>query len=263
MIFVGHIESLWRYPVKSMRGEQLQQAFVGFPGIYGDRTHAFCSSVAPPGFPWLTAREQQSMLLFRAAYRYPERTLRPVNLAEAETRGNGVTPVYAHWSEMALDVETPARERFAIDDPCLIRMLREGVHGHPDLKLLRSERALTDCRPVSLISLETVRGLDAQCGFELDKRRFRANLYLHLESGKAFGEDEFIGRTLQIGNRCVVRVLQRDTRCKMITLDPDTAQACPELMKLLARHHESKAGVYGAVLVEGIVQPGDAIALLD
>jgi uncharacterized protein YcbX len=263
MKFVGHVESLWRYPVKSMRGEELTQAFIGFSGIYGDRTHAFCNSAAPAGFPWLTARQQQSMLLFRTAYRYPERTLLPVNLAEAEILGSGVTPVYADCSDMALDIETPAGERLAIDDPCLIRILREGVHGHPDLKLLRSERALTDCRPVSLISLQTVRGLGAECGFELDKCRFRANVYVHLESDKAFGEDEFVGRTLQIGRRGVIRVLQRDTRCKMITLDPDTAQANPELMKLLARDHESKAGVYGAVLAEAVVQPGDAIALLD
>ena len=49
----------------------------------------------------------------------------------------------------------------------------------------------------------------------------------------------------------------------MITLDPDTAQANPDVMRLLAREHQSKAGVYGAVLVEGTIHPGDEIALLD
>src|SRR5262245_58970273 len=53
MTLVGHINSLWRYPVKSMRGEQLDQAFAGFAGIYGDRIYAFHSSGAPPGFPYL------------------------------------------------------------------------------------------------------------------------------------------------------------------------------------------------------------------
>lgn len=46
MRVVGKIESLWRYPVKSMRGEELHEAFVGFPGIYGDRLYAFRSSAA-------------------------------------------------------------------------------------------------------------------------------------------------------------------------------------------------------------------------
>ena len=84
MRVVGKIESLWRYPVKSMRGEELQEAFVGFPGIYGDRLHAFRSSAAPKGFPYLTGREQEAMLLYRPRYRHPERATKPANLAEAE-----------------------------------------------------------------------------------------------------------------------------------------------------------------------------------
>ena len=84
MKVVGRVESLWRYPVKSMRGEQMPEVFVGFPGVYGDRLYAFRSSAAPKGFPYLTGREQEAMLLYRATYRQPERMIRPANLAEAE-----------------------------------------------------------------------------------------------------------------------------------------------------------------------------------
>ena len=49
MSLIGHVDSLWRYPVKSMRGEELQEAFDGFPGVYGDRLYAFRSSAAPKG----------------------------------------------------------------------------------------------------------------------------------------------------------------------------------------------------------------------
>ena len=69
---VGRIESLWRYPVKSMRGEELRDIFAGFPGVYGDRAFAFHSSTAPKGFPYFTGREQEQMLLYRAAYRHGE-----------------------------------------------------------------------------------------------------------------------------------------------------------------------------------------------
>jgi uncharacterized protein len=92
MRVVGKIESLWRYPVKSMGGEELQEAFVGFPGVYGDRLYAFRSSAAPNGFPYLTGREQEAMLLFRPRYRHPERATKPGNLAEAEAIGSGLTP---------------------------------------------------------------------------------------------------------------------------------------------------------------------------
>ena len=96
-----------------------------------------------------------------------------------------------------------------------------------------------------------------------DKRRFRANIYIELESGNAFAEDDFVGRTLQIGARTVIAVIDRDPRCKMITLDPDTAQQNPEVMRRVARDHDGKAGVYGAVLIEGTIRPQDEIALRD
>ena len=52
MSVVGHVESVWRYPVKSMRGEKVASAFVGFAGVYGDRLYAFQSSAAVAGIPF-------------------------------------------------------------------------------------------------------------------------------------------------------------------------------------------------------------------
>ena len=59
---------------------------------------------------------------------------------------------------------------------------------------------------------------------ELDKRRFRANVYVDLASGKGFEEDEWVGRKLGIGAVAVVEILKRTKRCKLITLDPDTSE---------------------------------------
>ena len=107
---VGRVASLWRYPVKSMRGESLQQAFAGFAGVYGDRVYAFRSSAAPRGFPYLTGREQPAMLRYRATYRYGGPMAKPPNLAEAESLGPGITPLYAGPAEGIVDVQTPSGE---------------------------------------------------------------------------------------------------------------------------------------------------------
>src|SRR5687768_6483147 len=177
---VGRVESLWRYPVKSMRGEALPTLFAGFPGVYGDRAYAFLSSAAPKGFPYFTGRERPHMLQYRPAYRCPERMVLPPNLAEAAALGSGVTPLYAPDGDLMVDVHTPAGDVLAIDDPRLADRLREGGREGLDLSLVRSPRALTDCRPISLISIQTVRHLSRDVGVELDKRRFRANLYVDL-----------------------------------------------------------------------------------
>ena len=153
MTIVGRIDSLWRYPVKSMRGERLAEAFVGFPGLYGDRLYAVRSAAQPEGFPYLTGREHEQMLLYRPHFRHADKAARPANLAAAEAMAPGITPVYADPADLAVDVETPSGEVLAVDDPALLGRLGEAA----SLTLLRSERALTDCRPVSLFSLQTAR----------------------------------------------------------------------------------------------------------
>jgi|SRR5579859_1669342 len=263
MELIGMVESLWRYPVKSMRGEELQEAFVGFPGVYGDRVYAFRNSGAQKGFPYLTGRELETLLLYQPRYRHPERMTKPPNLDEAEALGSGLTPVYPDPADTTLDVETPFGGRMPIGDPGLIDLLRAGIRDGQELTLLRSDRAMTDCRPVSLISIDTVRQLGEELGTSLDKRRFRANIYLDLKSGRGFSEDTLVGRTLRIGARAALAVLQRDTRCKMITLDPDTGRQTAEIIKHLTHAHETKAGVYGAVLIEGTIRPRDEIRLIN
>ncbi len=80
---------------------------------------------------------------------------------------------------------------------------------------------------------------------------------------RGFAEDAFVGHRLRIGAKAVVAVTDRDPRCKMVTLDPDTAERSPEVLRAINSAHGNKAGVYGAVLVEGIVRPDDAIVLAD
>src|SRR6266536_5710064 len=117
MATIGKVESLWRYPVKSMRGEELSEAFVGFAGIYGDRLFAFRSAVRPTGFPYLTGREQMKMVLYRPRFRHPEKAAKPPNLVEAEGIEPGLNPVFADLEDLAVDVETPSGEVLSVDDP--------------------------------------------------------------------------------------------------------------------------------------------------
>ena len=261
MTVVGSVESLWRYPVKSMRGEGLAEAFVGYAGVYGDRLYALRSAAGIPGFPYLTAREKQEMLLCRPRFRNPGFAAKPPNLAEAESLGLGLTPLYATPEEFAVEVETPSGQLLSVDDPGLLALL--APENPASLSLIRSDRALTDCRPVSLISLQTVHRLGDEVGVALDQRRFRANIYADLDATVEAGEIAFLGRTLRIGEKLVLSVLERDPRCKMITLDPETGAPNPEILRNVNRRHGGNAGVYAAVLTEGTVHPGDEIVVLE
>jgi uncharacterized protein YcbX len=261
MSITGKVESLWRYPVKSMRGEELDEAFAGYSGIYGDRLFAFRSSANHKGFPYFTAREQRKLLQYRPRFRHPDKAARPINLIEAESRD--ANPLLADLAELVVDVETPAGKTLAIDDPALIEMLRADIDQKHQITLMQSQRAMTDCRPLSIFSLQSAQQLAEETGTPVDKRRFRANVYVDLTSTKGFAENELVGRSVKIGPKVVITILERDPRCMIITLDPDTGEQAPAILKKVAQAHDGMAGVYGAVLMEGMVHKGDPVEVMD
>src|SRR3954466_3604307 len=238
MPVIGTVDSLWRYPVKSMMGEELEELFAGYAGVYGDRLFAFRSSTAPAGFPYFTGRDQRQMIRYRPHYRDRAKAARPINLFEADQ--NGAAPLSGTPEELMIDVETPEGDRFAIDDARLREILSAGQEK--ELTLIRSDRAITDCRPLSLFSIQTARQLGVETGMEVDKRRFRANVYLDLSHLEPFAEDELIGRSLRLGSKVVVSIIQKDSRCMMITLDPDNAEKSPDILKTVAQKHAGFAG---------------------
>jgi uncharacterized protein YcbX len=263
MSIIGKVDSLWRYPVKSMRGEELDEIFAGYGGVYGDRLFAFKSSANQRGFPFFTGRDKRQMIRYRARFRYPEKAALPINLREAEKLSPNINPISASATELMIDVETPDGKMFAIDDPALVEDLRTGVDEKHELTLLRSDKAITDCRPLSIFAVQTARRLGEETGTPVDKRRFRANIYVDLITSDGFAEDGLVGRSLRIGSKVVVAILQRDARCMMVTLDPDTGEKEPAILKKVAQAHDGMAGVYGAVLVEGLIRRGDSVETLD
>jgi MOSC domain-containing protein len=262
MSSVGIVESLWRYPVKSMRGEEMDEIFAGYGGVYGDRLFAFQTPATRKGFPFFTGREKPQMIRYRPRFREPTKAAHPLNWAEAEKLPPGANPISASAAELMIDVETPEGKTYSIDDPALIDHLRAGVDEQHKLTLLRSDRAITDCRPLSIFSLQSAKKLSEETGMAVDKRRFRANVYLDLASAEGFAENKFVGHTVRIGGKVVVSVVDRDPRCMMITLDPDTAEKTPAILKQVAQAHDGMAGVYGAVLTQGMIRKGDAVELL-
>lgn len=232
---IGTVDSLWHYPVKSMRGEELAEVFIGFGGVQGDRRFAFHSSAAPLDFPFFTARQQTQMLRYRPRV----------------DPDNG-----------SIEVETPSGKTLAIDDPALIDELRSGADPKHKVTLVRFNRSQADGHAVSLMSVQTVQQLADEAGLPPEKRRYRESIYLDLPNTNGFGEDEFVGRSLRIGKDVVVAVVERDQRCMMTNLDPDSAEASPAMLKTIAQKHGGNAGVYCEVLREGIVRKGDSVELL-
>ena len=227
-----NIQSIYRYPVKSMAGEVVEECDLTEFGLSGDRLYAFESSGAPSGMLRLTSRERREML------RYHPR-LRP---------------------DGSVEVRVPTGESFLVDSPDMLGYLSAHLPDANKLILTRASTPQTDVRPLSLISVQTIRQLSIEMDQEIDPRRFRANLYIDFPD-TPFGEDGLVGRTVSIGSKATLCIRERDARCRFITYDPENPGRDPlfSLMKILDRLHQGRAGVYATILNPGPIQVGDAI----
>ncbi len=241
---IGTVHSIHRYPVKSMAGEDLEEARVTFSGLAGDRVYAFVETDNRTSFPWMTARHGHEWISLRPKFLDPPSPTDGIPFPE----------------RFAAEVVTPEGLRFHADAPEFTQYL-EKRFGRP-LRLRFSEHSMTDAQPVSVLGLATIRGLSAETGSDLDPRRFRANLYARWDNDTAFFEDTLVGRQLRIGETVGVMARKKDVRCVMITLDPDTGSPFPALLECVARNHGGCAGIYGTVLAEGIVRRDDPIWLI-
>jgi uncharacterized protein YcbX len=237
---LGTLSRLRRYPVKSMAGEDLETARVTHAGLVGDRVYAFVDAQGPANFPWMTSRKGRDLILFRPRF-----------LAALPVDGGIFSADYS------AEVTTPEGDNARVDDPEFKRFL-EKRYGRT-LQLRHSERSMTDAYPISVFGLGTIRALSGEAGLSLDPLRFRANFYVQWNTDEPFFEDSLVGRELRIGETVTIRVVKKDERGVMITLDPETAEAAPVVLEKVAREHEGCAGVYGAVLREGIVRTNDPV----
>lgn len=240
---IGTLNRLRRYPVKSMAGEDLEAARVTHAGLVGDRVYAFVDAQGPADFPWMTSRKGRDMILFRPRF-----------LAAPPIEGSIFSADYS------TEVTTPEGDKARVDDPEFTRFL-EKRYGRA-LALRNSERSMTDAYPVSVLGHATIRGLSEETGMSLSPLRFRANFYVQWISDEPFFEDGLVGQALQIGETVTIHIVKKDGRCVMITLDPETAEPAPVVLEKVAREHAGCAGVYGAVLREGIVRTNDAVYAL-
>jgi uncharacterized protein YcbX len=238
---IGTLSALRRYPVKSMAGEDVAEARVTYAGLAGDRVYAFIDNRNKSDFPWMTGRQGREMVLFRPRF-----------LAAPPTDDGQPDP-----QRFATEVTTPEGETFRVDDPLFAQYLEKRFSR--SLRLRFSERSMTDACPVSLLSYATVRALGTEVGLTLDPRRFRANFYVQWENESPFFEDGLVGKVLQIGETVGLQVVMKDSRCVMITLDPETAQPAKQVLETVSRKHGGCTGVYGAVLREGIVRVNDPV----
>jgi uncharacterized protein YcbX len=225
---IGQIQGIFRYPVKSMAGVNLDRVGLGWHGLNGDRRFAFRRLVDQGGFPWLTASRLPQLLLYK-----------PNGQAQVDT-------------ELPTHVRTPAGTDLELESEDLRNEVSQ-LHGSP-VQLMHLRHGIFDDAAVSLIDLATIRAVEREADRPLDVLRFRPNILIAGHGGEPFAEDQWVGKTLCFGaddDAPAVSITERDLRCVMINLDPETAEADSNVMKAALRLNANYAGVYATVIRSG------------
>jgi len=245
-IEIGHVEAIFRYPVKSMRGEPLEVAQLGWHGIEGDRRLAFRRMNDRSAFPWLSASKLPDLMLFT-----PQR-------GEGDSREDGAQ------QDLPTHIRTPDGQELPVFGEDLAAEVGRR-YGAP-VEMMQLKHGIFDDASISVIASDTVREIARLAGRSPDVRRFRPNVVVRLLRSLPFQEDEWLGGVLSFGEKDgddgpAIAVTMRDVRCAMVNLDPDTARPAPEVLKAVVRVHQNTAGIYGAVTRTGRLAIGQTIFL--
>lgn len=270
---VGSVAALWRYPVKSMMGEELNSSEVTGRGLLGDRQFAVVDRSTGKVGGAKNPRKWGSFFDFRAAYTQPPQvgaTMAPVRITLPDgtvvTTGRGdLNQILsrAFGRDVALEEAGPGDRSPGTT----------AEEYWPDMAGLDYRDTVTDFEMpagtffdtavvhlLTTATLDHLRALYPQGRFEA--RRFRPNIVVSAgPADQGFAENDWIGHTVTIGGNVRLAITEPCPRCVMITLPQDDLPKDPGILRTAAQHNAVNVGVYASVLGGGSIRRGDAVTL--
>lgn len=290
---VGSVSELWRFPVKSMKGERLDQAELTPHGVVGDRAYALVDVDTGKVVSAKSVRLFPGVLNCGAVFVEPPqpdadppaiRITLPDGTSATSDSGDAER-ILSGFFRRDVRLARVAPEDFTIDqyhpdiedaDPAGHRdTLVEAKLGAALFAQIGAPSPVPsdsffDVFPVSVLTTSTLARLnELQPASRFDVRRFRMNVILDTPDA-GFVENGWLGRGLAIGGGARLAVAMPDPRCVMTTLAQDDLPADTEVLRALVRHnrlelgpmgHYPCAGVYAVVATPGTIRTGDRVAI--
>ncbi len=273
---VGSVRALWRYPVKSMRGERLTQASVSVRGIAHDRGYALLDQetgkIASAKRPRMWGRLLQCQAWFVtmdgvARIALPDGRELLTSQDDADGLLSALTERPVHMTRTP--PESPEIERYwpDVDGLQLRDMVTSGRIGQG-----APQGTFFDYAPLHLMTTATLDHLQALYPRgQVDPRRFRPNLVIETPDDiQGFAENEWVGRTFQIGAEVRLRITNPSPRCVVPTLPQSELAEDIGILRAVAQHNRPPVptldgarlpclGVYASIERGGVIRSGDAV----
>jgi uncharacterized protein YcbX len=235
---IGTVAALWRYPVKSMLGDELPEAVVTEQGFAGDRAYAVVD-VESGQVRNAKRAGWQDLFEFRAALK--------------DAPGDALSRLRVTLPDGEIVVgEEDRDEKLSRAFGREVRLVSGDDGGFFDLGVIH------------LLTTASLKRLgEIYSGGCFDARRFRPNIVLELDSGEVgFVEEEWPGETLRIGDEVRLRVTESVARCVMVTLPQADLPEDQKIISTIYHHNGNQVGVYAEVLRGGEIHRGDRLVLV-
>lgn len=266
---LGSVVSLWRYPVKSMMGEELNAAEVTDRGLVGDRVYALRDPSNGKVVSAKNPRKWAKLFDFRAALAESPRAREHIPPVRINLPNGGIVTSEQKELNQVLTTALGREVTFATAAPETPSL----EEYWPDMEGLAHRETVTDeampagtffdlavVHVLTTATIDRLRELYPQGRFEV--RRFRPNIVLQPASAeKEFVENAWVGRTLVIGDEVRLNVTGPCPRCVMTTLPQGDLPKDPGILRTAAQHNQVNVGVYAAVLRGGTIRRGDSFRL--
>jgi MOSC domain-containing protein len=269
---VGSVAALWRYPVKSMMGEELNASAITGRGLLGDRQFAVVDRATGKVGGAKNPRKWGNFFDFRATYSEPPR------LGATAPRVRITLPDGAEVTTGQTDVEQVLSRVFGREVTLEEAQPGDRPQGAtaeeywPDMAGLDYRDTVTDFEMpagtffdigvvhlLTTATLDRLRALYPQGRFEA--RRFRPNIVVAIPGeDQGFVENDWVGRTMTIGH-VRLAITEPCPRCVMITLPQGDLPKDSGILRTAAQHNGVNVGVYASVLNGGTIHRGDAVTL--
>ncbi len=290
---VGSLAELWRFPVKSMKGERLEQAEFTERGLVGDRAYALIEADTGKVVSAKSVRLFPDLFACQAAFVEPPRSgreLPPVRITLPDvtsviSASSDVDRVLSACFRRDVTLARAAPDDFTIDqyhpdiedvdpaghrDTVVEQKLGSALFAELGLASPVPVGSFFDVFPVSILTTSTLERLnEIRPQSRFDQRRFRMNVIVNTNEA-GFVENAWIGHELTVGDAVRLNVALPDPRCVMTTLAQDELPNDTEVLRTLTRHNRVQvgdlgqfpcAGVYAVAEAPGTMRTGDRVAL--
>ena len=279
----GSVVSLWRYPVKSMMGEELKTAQVREHGLLGDRVYALLDSFDGKVASAKNPRKWPGLFAFRATFIAPSGSSAKVPLVRITLPDGTIVTSEQRDLNQVLSKALNREVTLAVTERGQVAGVQSSVPASwtanaeeywPDMEGLDHRDTVTDfalpqgtffdCALVHLLTTATLHRLrDSYPHGRFEVPRFRPNIVVEPASGeKGFVENEWLGHTLAIGDEVRLSITGPCPRCVMTTLPQGEPPRDPGILRTTVEHNRGNVGVYAAVVRGGTIRRGDRVRLV-